>query len=115
MLLDASRDDAHRDLEYILRGPRHEDPFDYAVESGDEYGDACTEHDIPARVRAMAEREMQTAQHRPGKEQDQRGQRSEERRVGTECVSTGRSRWSPYHLKKKKTNEVRVVHRYINN
>src|SRR3546814_14074864 len=28
-------------------------------------------------------------------------QRSEERRVGEECVSTGRSRWSPYHLKKK--------------
>src|SRR3546814_13153597 len=24
-------------------------------------------------------------------------QRSEERRVGKECVSTGRSRWSPYH------------------
>src|SRR3546814_12583427 len=28
--------------------------------------------------------------------------RSDERRVGTECVSTGRSRWSPYHQKKKK-------------
>src|SRR3546814_12460472 len=28
--------------------------------------------------------------------------RSEERRVGTECVSTCRSRWSPYHQKKKK-------------
>src|SRR3546814_2328838 len=27
--------------------------------------------------------------------------RSEERRVGTECVSTCRSRWSPYHYKKK--------------
>src|SRR3546814_17215297 len=27
--------------------------------------------------------------------------RSEERRVGKECVSTGRSRWSPYHLTKK--------------
>src|SRR3546814_11529739 len=27
--------------------------------------------------------------------------RSEERRVGTECVSTCRSRWSPYHSKKK--------------
>src|SRR3546814_12282983 len=26
--------------------------------------------------------------------------RSEERRVGKECVSTCRSRWSPYHLKK---------------
>src|SRR3546814_19244205 len=28
--------------------------------------------------------------------------RSEERRVGKECVSTCRSRWSPYHIKKKK-------------
>src|SRR3546814_11169950 len=27
--------------------------------------------------------------------------RSEERRVGKECVSTCSSRWSPYHLKKK--------------
>src|SRR3546814_19173520 len=25
------------------------------------------------------------------------GQRSEERRVGKECVSTCRSRWAPYH------------------
>src|SRR3546814_14763961 len=29
--------------------------------------------------------------------------RSEERRVGKECVSTCRSRWSPYHSKKKQT------------
>src|SRR3546814_19419662 len=29
--------------------------------------------------------------------------RSEERRVGKECVSTCRSRWSPYHSKKKRT------------
>src|SRR3546814_11338501 len=28
--------------------------------------------------------------------------RAEERRVGKECVSTGRYRWSPYHSKKKK-------------
>src|SRR3546814_16528298 len=28
--------------------------------------------------------------------------RSEERRVGKECVSTCRSRWTPYHFKKKK-------------
>src|SRR3546814_16724268 len=32
--------------------------------------------------------------------------RSEERRVGKECVSTCRSRWSPYHSKKKK--EIRM-------
>src|SRR3546814_17074298 len=31
--------------------------------------------------------------------------RSDERRVGKECVSTCRSRWSPYHEKKKKLNE----------
>src|SRR3546814_20326595 len=29
--------------------------------------------------------------------------RSEERRVGKECVSTCRSRWSPYHYKQKNT------------
>src|SRR3546814_1106850 len=32
--------------------------------------------------------------------------RSEERRVGKECVSTCRSRWSPYHSKKKNKNVV---------
>src|SRR3546814_13989022 len=32
---------------------------------------------------------------------DRRCKRSEERRVGKECVSTCRSRWSPYHSKKK--------------
>src|SRR3546814_15604102 len=31
--------------------------------------------------------------------------RSEERRVGKECVSTGRSRWSRYHEKKKTRND----------
>src|SRR3546814_19231338 len=38
-------------------------------------------------------------------------QRSEERRVGKECVSTCSSRWSPYHSKKKVT-EKRKVTRY---
>src|SRR3546814_11199410 len=33
--------------------------------------------------------------------------RSEERRVGKECVSTCRSRWSPYHQKTKK-NVIRT-------
>src|SRR3546814_14667419 len=31
--------------------------------------------------------------------------RSEERRVGKECVSTCRSRWSPYHSKKNKKQQ----------
>src|SRR3546814_18473530 len=36
------------------------------------------------------------------------GCRSEERRVGQECVSTCRSRWSPYHLKKKIYTELKT-------
>src|SRR3546814_13444589 len=32
--------------------------------------------------------------------------RSEERRVGKECVSTCRSRWSPYHKKKKNSHQI---------
>src|SRR3546814_14869601 len=34
---------------------------------------------------------------------DSRRGRSDERRVGKECVSTCRSRWSPYHKQKKTT------------
>src|SRR3546814_16542361 len=36
--------------------------------------------------------------------------RSEERRVGKECVRTCRSRWSPAHLKK---NKQKNKHRYF--
>src|SRR3546814_11781959 len=35
--------------------------------------------------------------------------RSEERRVGKECVSTSRSRWSPYHSKKKKNKNINNI------
>src|SRR3546814_15305419 len=35
--------------------------------------------------------------------------RSEERRVGKECVSTCRSRWSPYHYKKNKKKSIRIM------
>src|SRR3546814_17807538 len=34
--------------------------------------------------------------------------RSEERRVGKECVSTCRSRWSPYHLQQKQTDNIHL-------
>src|SRR3546814_19658527 len=39
--------------------------------------------------------------------------RSEERRVGKECVSTCRYRWSPYHCKKKKSRHVSTEHSCI--
>src|SRR3546814_15167958 len=37
-------------------------------------------------------------------EQQRQRQRSEERRVGKECVSTCRYRWSPHHSKKNQIN-----------
>src|SRR3546814_2340411 len=41
--------------------------------------------------------------------------RSEERRVGKECVSTCRSRWSPYHSKKKKKqNNMHLTRKQVN-
>src|SRR3546814_18755525 len=36
--------------------------------------------------------------------------RSEERRVGKECVSTCRSRWSPYHSKKKPAQSIQEMY-----
>src|SRR3546814_11345451 len=36
------------------------------------------------------------------------GARSEERRVGKECVSTCRSRWSPYHSKKNNHSYITI-------
>src|SRR3546814_21003115 len=69
----------------------------------------------PAPVRS-AQRRLSTAEDRSGyrhalpgrggsgsrrREIPGEGARSDERRVGKECVSTCRSRWSPYHSKKK--------------
>src|SRR3546814_15463796 len=41
--------------------------------------------------------------------------RSEERRVGKECVSTCRSRWLPYHYKKKMQNRLNKMKKIISN
>src|SRR3546814_13509592 len=44
--------------------------------------------------------------HRPPPQRANHRPRSEERRVGKECVSTCRSRWWPVHEKKKKKNNT---------
>src|SRR3546814_962793 len=46
-------------------------------------------------IRNFASSHLQSAR-RHGTEARVQGERSEERRVGKECVSTCRSRWSPY-------------------
>src|SRR3546814_11585160 len=55
------------------------------------------------RVRALGVTSLQPAPSLPGIP------RSEERRVGKECVSTCRSRWSAYHYKKKSTIIIRNI------
>src|SRR3546814_13354357 len=55
-------------------------------------------------VEATARRNLSGANHQPILKNERR---SEERRVGKECVSTCSSRWSPYHEKKKKRTIMR--------
>src|SRR3546814_20473280 len=51
---------------------------------------------MPALSMSIGRRDAEKQGYPPSRE------RSEERRVGKECVSTCRSRWSPYHEKQKK-------------
>src|SRR3546814_18006338 len=50
------------------------------------------------------------ARRRGAAGQEPLARRSEERRVGKECVSTCRSRWSPYHYKKKESKTKHKKH-----
>src|SRR3546814_7124753 len=56
---------------------------------------------LPISGRERAERDLLGAQKAAERDhaaiEYRKEQRSEERRVGKECVSTCRSRWSPYH------------------
>src|SRR3546814_10956505 len=58
-------------------------------------GRACRDHVSPARRRA--EKVLEKVPGPLWRTPFSGSQRSEERRVGKECVSTCRSRWSPYH------------------
>src|SRR3546814_5404513 len=51
----------------------------------------------PAGSITQAQLDSVSADHYRDIKADLRAFRSEERRVGKECVSTCRSRWSPYH------------------
>src|SRR3546814_11107349 len=68
---------------------RHEQLLDEALEQFLDKGFVMTTIDAIAAAVGMTKRTVYTRY--PDKN------RSEERRVGKECVSTCRSRWSPYH------------------
>src|SRR3546814_11023381 len=67
---------------------------------GDNF-DLHSSHVLPALIRKAHEAKLAGAD----------AIRSEERRVGQECVSTCRSRWSPYHSQKK--NKDMQIKAYI--
>src|SRR3546814_17586775 len=61
-----------------------------------------TSDQLPCRERVLSDvRDRYIVRERRGH------RRSEERRVGKECVSTCRSRWSPYHSNKKIQDNTR--------
>src|SRR3546814_5431900 len=72
----------------------------YEMRISDWSSDVCSSdlagHDLRdiGKVRQDAQKRPAARPDRPASD---RSHRSEERRVGKECVSTCRSRWSPYH------------------
>src|SRR3546814_3880328 len=69
--------------------------FDVEARRGSAYDPEVTGTPHPAGVKAIAVLPFVNVGNDPEKEYF--SDRSEERRVGKECVSTCRSRWSPYH------------------
>src|SRR3546814_18092225 len=76
--------------------------------------DVCSS-DLVEQGKAFAEQQFarlvgierwRGAQRRGRKDAAAHHRRSEERRVGKECVSTCRYRWSPYHSKKTSKEHV---------
>src|SRR3546814_16891924 len=74
-----------------------------------EQDQGCAKHDLRPEERGLLNFHDDGLHQDPATQRDVDemrpagvGMRSEERRVGKECVSTCRSRWSPYHKKKKK-------------
>src|SRR3546814_3698195 len=77
----------------------------YEMRISDWSSDVCSS-DLPGDQRQDRRDAEQQAKRRQDSPADEQGdlrcrhrheERSEERRVGKECVSTCRSRWSPYH------------------
>src|SRR3546814_12986343 len=91
----------HWKLPRSLRGRGRADPL-----SG---GICLCRTSNPSPQRTPHAEQIQGGAAYPGRRPASGPHRSEERRVGKECVSTCRSRWSPYHEKKKTKNRTYVV------
>src|SRR3546814_11587675 len=96
-------------LDRVVRGEAADEHL--KDEQRDHYKQIFSERALRRRERRQRQRILVGGDQRrivvpaqEGPAPDQRADRSEERRVGKECVSTCRSRWAPYHYKKKNTH-----------
>src|SRR3546814_14615033 len=88
-------------LPHALRRTRHSDPQNPDRQSEDELMVSETSTSAPVSAPATPAAKRRRLSNRF----DTFMGRSEERRVGKECVRTCRIRWLPYHKKKKNTNK----------
>src|SRR3546814_16469823 len=90
-----------------LAKPRAHVGWELAIHEGLQAGTDTSAHAAPLASTAMAATPANCrrtpAGRKKNRKNDMRTPRTEKRRVRKECVSTCRSQWSPYHLKKKKT------------
>src|SRR3546814_2931471 len=89
---DWSSDVCSSDLNKIDGKPSGFNHFGFLVDDNDEVAARFEEKGYTPPIKRPNDRHF--AEYRAI---DPDGNRSEERRVGKECVSTCRSRWSPYH------------------
>src|SRR3546814_8452290 len=88
----------------------------YELRISDWSSDVCSSDLVATAIYNGADAVMLSAESATGKYpreavnfMDSIIRRSAERRVGKECVSTCRSRWSPYHYKKKRYSHVQKM------
>src|SRR3546814_14975063 len=70
--------------------------MELALQLHEQVDDLALDRDVERRDWLVADDQPRPQDHGAG-DADPLGLRSAERRVGKECVSTCRSRWSPYH------------------
>src|SRR3546814_15550935 len=92
---DVCSSDLNRLFELGMRTPRARELIEVAVPAMEALSDACGQS--PHLVVVNNGETVVVASTAGQSEISFTLRRSEERRVGKECVSTCRSRWSPYH------------------
>src|SRR3546814_16156274 len=96
---DVCSSDLSLPVETLLHRLFHETPPQLAPQAELHFACTCSHAKVEKMLLSLGRDTLQSLLDETGEADICR---SEERRVGKECVSTCRSRWSPYHYKNKK-------------